>query len=62
MLELTLGGKKPITLPNGDTRSVIADGDTVTLRGCSEHAAVGRIDLVNAKARCGLRWPASSHR
>lgn len=33
MLELTQGGKQPITLPNGETRSFLLDGDTLTLTG-----------------------------
>lgn len=33
MLELSWGGKEPLTLENGETRSFLADGDTLTLRG-----------------------------
>src|SRR5690606_19014944 len=33
LLELTEGGKKPIVLPNGETRTFLEDGDTVILRG-----------------------------
>ncbi len=33
LLELTHGGKKPITLPNGDQRTFLEDGDIVTLTG-----------------------------
>ncbi|MDQ3017276.1 MAG: fumarylacetoacetase [Bacteroidota bacterium] len=36
MLELSWGGKNPITLSNGQTRYFIEDGDLVTLRGWSE--------------------------
>ncbi len=32
MLELTLGGKTPITLPSGETRAFLEDGDEVTQR------------------------------
>lgn len=40
LLELTAGGKNPITLPNGETRTFLLDGDTVTLRGhCSRQGA-----------------------
>ncbi|MBW0144201.1 fumarylacetoacetase [Sphingomicrobium clamense] len=31
LLELSNGGKKPITLPNGETRTFLEDGDEVTL-------------------------------
>ncbi len=32
MIELTLGGKSPVTLPSGETRASVGDGDTVTIR------------------------------
>jgi fumarylacetoacetase len=33
LLELTVGGKQPIELPNGELRSYLEDGDEVVLRG-----------------------------
>ena len=36
LLELTWGGEDPIELPNGETRTFLEDGDTVTLSGRSE--------------------------
>ena len=33
LLELSWGGKEPITLDTGETRSFLEDGDTLTLRG-----------------------------
>jgi fumarylacetoacetase len=40
MLELSLGGKQPITLPGGETRAFLADGDTVILRAhCARDGA-----------------------
>lgn len=33
LLELSWGGKEPLTLAGGETRSFIEDGDTLTLRG-----------------------------
>lgn len=33
LLELSWGGKEPLTLDSGETRSFLEDGDTVTLRG-----------------------------
>lgn len=36
MLEITIAGKSPITLNNGENRSFIQDGDTVTIRGRAE--------------------------
>jgi fumarylacetoacetase len=44
LLELTRGGREPLTLPNGETRSFLHDGDTVVLRGWCErhgHARIG---------------------
>ena len=43
LLELTQSGKQPITLPNGETRSFLADGDTLTLRGFCERGGARRI-------------------
>ena len=41
LLELTERGTKPITLPNGDQRSFLEDGDEVTLRAfCVREGAV----------------------
>lgn len=43
MLELTWGGKNPITLKDGTERKFIADNDTVIMRGfCQkDHLRVG---------------------
>ena len=35
LLELTWGGKEPITLDGGDTRTFLEDGDTLTLLGAA---------------------------
>ncbi len=35
LLEITWGGKEPITLDTGETRSFVEDGDTLTLRGAA---------------------------
>ena len=43
MLELSLGGKQQITLPNGEQRSFLLDGDALTLRGCARAAGARRI-------------------
>ncbi len=40
LLELTLGGKQPLTLANGETRTFLQDGDTVVLRGRCEAPGV----------------------
>jgi len=36
LLELTWGGKEPMTLDTGETRTFIEDGDTLTLRGAAK--------------------------
>jgi len=43
LLELTQGGKQPIALPNGETRTFLEDGDTVILRGFCERPGARRI-------------------
>jgi fumarylacetoacetase len=43
LLELTQGGERPITLPNGEQRAFLADGDTLTLRGFCERPGARRI-------------------
>jgi len=43
LLELTRGGKVPIRLPNGEERTFLADGDTLTLRGFCEKPGARRI-------------------
>jgi len=43
LLELTLGGKVPVTLSNGEQRCFLEDGDTIILRGACESAGRRRI-------------------
>jgi fumarylacetoacetase len=43
MLELSQGGKQPITLPNGERRSFLQDGDTLVLAGWCERPGARRI-------------------
>jgi len=43
LLELTQGGKVPITLPNGQARTFLEDGDTIILRGWCERSGARRI-------------------
>jgi len=43
LLELTLGGKQPITLTNGEQRTFLQDGDTLVLRGACQRAGYRRI-------------------
>jgi fumarylacetoacetase len=43
MLELTAGGKSPVTLLTGEMRSFIEDGDTVIMRAWCERPGYPRI-------------------
>jgi fumarylacetoacetase len=43
MMELALSGQKPITLPNGEARSFLEDGDAVFFRGWCERDGYRRI-------------------
>ena len=45
LLELTQGGKLPIALNNGETRSFLQDGDTVILHGFCDAPGARRIGL-----------------
>lgn len=45
LIEITHGGKNPIQLPNGEKRTFLGDGDTVTLRGWCDKAGAVRIGL-----------------
>jgi fumarylacetoacetase len=45
LLELSQGGKQPIALPGGETRTFLQDGDTVILRGFAEGEGRRRIGL-----------------
>jgi fumarylacetoacetase len=45
LVELSGGGRRPIHLPNGETRTFLEDGDTVILRGWCERDGFRRIGL-----------------
>ncbi len=60
LLELSRGGKHALTLSNGETRSFLQDGDTVTLRGHCDRPGARRIGfgdctgtVLPARARAG---------
>jgi len=48
LLELSAGGKQAVTLPNGETRTFLDDGDRVILRGWCEKAGFARIGFGDA--------------
>lgn len=43
LIELTLGGKQPVQLPNGEARTFLLDGDAVVLRGWCDKPGAARI-------------------
>jgi fumarylacetoacetase len=45
LLEISQGGKQPVQLPTGETRSFLEDGDEVTLRAWCEAEGAVRIGL-----------------
>jgi fumarylacetoacetase len=57
LIELTAGGKHPLTLASGETRTFLADGDRVTLRGWCESPGYARVGFGEA---AGTVLPARS--
>jgi fumarylacetoacetase len=43
MIELTQAGRTPVTLPNGEQREFLQDGDAVILKGWCEAPGAVRI-------------------
>lgn len=43
LIELTTGGKNPLTLPNGESRTFLEDGDAIVIRGWCEKEGAARI-------------------
>ncbi|MFM0226746.1 fumarylacetoacetase [Paraburkholderia dipogonis] len=43
LIELTAGGRTPVALDNGETRSFLEDGDTVVMKGWCERSGFARI-------------------
>jgi fumarylacetoacetase len=43
LLELSVGGKQPLTLPNGEQRTFLEDGDRIVMRGWACHPERPRI-------------------
>jgi fumarylacetoacetase len=51
LLELSAGGKSPLSLPSGETRSFLEDGDEVIQRGYCESADARRIGFGEARGK-----------
>jgi fumarylacetoacetase len=58
LIELTRGGKEPCTLSNGQKRTFLEDGDTVTLRGVCGTEETG---LVGFGECTGMILPSPCH-
>ncbi len=50
LLELSVGGKQPLKLANGETRTFVEDGDAVILRGWCEKPGFARVGLGECRA------------
>ena len=50
LLELSQGGQQPITLPNGERRAFLADGDCLSFRGWCEREGARRIGFGDCAA------------
>ncbi|MEL1250946.1 fumarylacetoacetase [Aurantiacibacter gilvus] len=50
LIELSKGGKQPITLPNGETRTFLEDGDEVIMTAFAEKDGFARIGLGECRA------------
>ena len=59
LLELSAGGKKPIHLAHGETRTFLEDGDCIVLRGYCERSGARRIGFGECR---GTVLPARGHR
>ncbi len=51
LLELTAGGKQPLQLPGGESRTFLEDGDAVVMRGWCEKPGAARIGFGEAVGR-----------
>ncbi|MCL4744776.1 MAG: fumarylacetoacetase [Burkholderiaceae bacterium] len=50
LIEITAGGKKPVALGSGESRTFLEDGDTVILRGWCEKPGYARIGFGECRA------------
>ena len=51
LLELSDGGKSPLRLPNGETRSFLQDGDELSLSAYAEAPGFARIGFGECRGR-----------
>ena len=50
LLEITAGGKEPVTLPDGETRTFLEDGDEVILRARAQREGAVPIGFGECRA------------
>jgi fumarylacetoacetase len=53
LIEISRGGKQPITLPGGETRTFLEDGDEVVLKGWCEREGAARIGFGECTGQVG---------
>jgi fumarylacetoacetase len=53
LLELSFGGRQPLTLPNGEQRRFLSDGDAIILRAAAERTGYARVGFGEARGRVG---------
>ncbi len=51
LLELSAGGKQTLSLPNGEQRHFLSDGDTIVLGAACERAGYARVGFGEASGR-----------
>lgn len=58
LLEMTRGGRKPVALPNGETRSYLVDGDEVIFRGIAHRDGFATIGFGQCRGTVSEAWAA----
>ncbi len=58
LLELSGAGKRPVSLPSGETRTFLEDGDCITLRAWCERPGHARIGFGTASGKVLRAWKA----
>lgn len=62
LLEMTRGGREPLTLPTGETRGYLGDGDEITIQGWCEAPGARRIGFGECRGLVLPALPPSSAR
>ncbi|HTV80284.1 MAG TPA: fumarylacetoacetase [Steroidobacteraceae bacterium] len=61
LLELSQGGRQPLTLPNGEQRRFLDDGDVIILRAACRREGYARLGFGEARGRIEpARWQADA--